>query len=136
MVAQIITPLFTNSSAQSLNLKLNSGQASTPTPLAGRTIFSTTSNTHNPSHHQHDPPHHEYPHHEVLFSQVTRAGGEGIMLRRPTSFYEHGRSDHLLKLKVFVPSSEFYPFENSAPPQNPPKIVHFRAPPTPLYGFL
>jgi hypothetical protein len=29
-------------------------------------------------------------------------GGEGVILRRPGSKYEHGRSNHLFKLKVFL----------------------------------
>jgi ATP-dependent DNA ligase len=32
--------------------------------------------------------------------KVTREGGEGLILRKPISVYEHGRTVHLLKLKV------------------------------------
>ena len=38
-------------------------------------------------------------------------GGEGVILRRPGSKYEHGRSNHLFKLKVKLHlSSPFMPF--------------------------
>jgi DNA ligase-1 len=33
------------------------------------------------------------------FDEVTRAGGEGLMLHRADAAWRHGRSDHLLKLK-------------------------------------
>ena len=32
---------------------------------------------------------------------VLANGGEGVVLRRPASLYEHGRSVNLIKLKVF-----------------------------------
>lgn len=36
-----------------------------------------------------------------MLDQVIKKGGEGIMLRKPASLYEHGRSWALLKLKMF-----------------------------------
>ena len=37
----------------------------------------------------------------VLFAKmVLKKGGEGLILRRPLSLYERGRSDSLFKLKV------------------------------------
>ena len=32
--------------------------------------------------------------------QVIKDGGEGVVVRQPASFYEHGRSESLFKLKV------------------------------------
>ena len=40
-------------------------------------------------------------HLETMLAQVEAQGGEGLMLRRPGSTYEAGRSDTLLKLKTF-----------------------------------
>jgi DNA ligase-1 len=34
-------------------------------------------------------------------ADVNKAGGEGIMLRKPGSLYEHKRSSTLLKVKTF-----------------------------------
>ena len=39
-------------------------------------------------------------HLEQYFKQVTQNGGEGIMLRKPGSLYERGRSQTLKRLKV------------------------------------
>jgi DNA ligase-1 len=36
-----------------------------------------------------------------LLADVNKAGGEGIMLRKPGSLYEHKRSTTLLKVKTF-----------------------------------
>ena len=33
---------------------------------------------------------------------ILKKGGEGVMLRRPNSLYEHGKSRSLLKYKVRV----------------------------------
>lgn len=37
-----------------------------------------------------------------LSELVTDQGAEGLILRRPLSLYEHGRSTNLFKLKVFI----------------------------------
>jgi ATP-dependent DNA ligase len=44
----------------------------------------------------------------VALAHVTRGGGEGIILRKVKSLYEHGRSPNLFKLKVY--SFLFYTF--------------------------
>jgi DNA ligase-1 len=36
-----------------------------------------------------------------LLADINKAGGEGIMLRKPGSLYEHKRSSTLLKVKTF-----------------------------------
>ena len=38
---------------------------------------------------------------EILMQSIISDEGEGIIMRNPLSFYEHGRSPNLLKLKVF-----------------------------------
>lgn len=38
---------------------------------------------------------------QQIFSQIINAGGEGVMLRRPQSYYDVGRSNSLIKLKKF-----------------------------------
>jgi DNA ligase-1 len=35
-----------------------------------------------------------------LLAQVQEEGGEGLMLRKPASYYEYGRSKTLLKVKT------------------------------------
>lgn len=40
-------------------------------------------------------------HLQQRLTEVTQAGGEGLMLRRPGSHYEHRRSSTLLKVKTF-----------------------------------
>lgn len=37
-----------------------------------------------------------------LILEIINDGGEGIMMRRPASLYEHGRSTSLIKYKVFI----------------------------------
>lgn len=37
---------------------------------------------------------------ETKLKQVLEDGGEGVVLRKPGSVYEHGRSSSLLKIKV------------------------------------
>ena len=39
-----------------------------------------------------------------MVNEVTTSGGEGIILRRPLSLYEHGRSNSLVKRKVVAAS--------------------------------
>ncbi len=39
-------------------------------------------------------------HLQHYLQEVTDGGGEGVMLRKPNSSYEHGRSDTLYKVKV------------------------------------
>lgn len=41
------------------------------------------------------------PHLSQMMREVVEAGGEGLMLRQPKSFYEVGRSSTLLKMKPF-----------------------------------
>lgn len=41
--------------------------------------------------------------------QVIESGGEGIVLRKPHSFYKSGRSQSLLKLKVFASTLNLQP---------------------------
>ena len=38
---------------------------------------------------------------ETYAKCVLRKNGEGVMLRKPHSLYEHGRSDSILKYKVW-----------------------------------
>lgn len=35
-------------------------------------------------------------------TQVISGGGEGVMIRKPLSMYENGRSHSVLKYKVFI----------------------------------
>jgi ATP-dependent DNA ligase len=35
------------------------------------------------------------------FEEIAKKGGEGVMLRKPNSLYEAGRSENLCKYKVF-----------------------------------
>lgn len=37
---------------------------------------------------------------QTMLQQVIEGGGEGIILQKKNSFYEQGRSQSLLKLKV------------------------------------
>lgn len=37
----------------------------------------------------------------MSISNILEDGGEGIILRKPNSLYEHGKSQQLIKLKVY-----------------------------------
>ena len=41
-------------------------------------------------------------HFQRMFSEITEAGGEGVMLRRASAAYRFGRSPDLLKAKLFA----------------------------------
>lgn len=38
----------------------------------------------------------------ILKEIIVKSGGEGIILQRPKSMYEQGRSNSLLKIKVII----------------------------------
>lgn len=58
--------------------------------------------------------------------EVMERGGEGVILRAAKSLYEHGRSDSLLKLKVFLLLSSLLFF----------RFFLFFSPFSPLFSLL
>lgn len=44
---------------------------------------------------------------EDSLQSLLKEGGEGIVLRKPSSLYEHGRSPSLFKLKVYGSGNDF-----------------------------